>query len=633
MRNSLKSWIGKVVIALFVAPFLFIGAQSFFSVFNSEDAALEINGEVINNAQVVREVEMNKENLRRQFGEGFDMSIFSAEALREGAIGQLIERELSTQYAINNNLGVPRTKVHEIIRDIPAFAGEDGSFSQEVFETVAVQQGRSPKSIIELVQNDITSSHPRQALSISSFALSNEVQLKESLKAQERDISYLLLTLEDFENELEIGEAEINAFYQENLHRYTSEETVRIEYLELKVSNFADDMLVSDDEIKARLEEEQEALNETANRRASHILVEVNDDRNDQEAYERISEALAKLESGENFSTLAKAYSDDPGSAESGGDLGFAGKGDYVPEFEEALFSMEKGDVSEPILTEFGYHVIKLVDIAATKQLKLSEEKERLSKALKRNAAQSIYQEKITLLEDNTFESPDLDEAALSAQLEIQVSPFFSREKGEGIAANEEIRKLAFTTELLEDGENSNVTELNDGHAIVLRVKDHRPSAQKPLETVKEDVIATLKEELAKEKLMNTKDELLAKLEAGESAYSVADSINKEWELSSNTKRRDSGLPQEILAKAFEMPRPAEGEKSLTSVAVGENDLALIALTKVHDKQNVVEEDRIDFLTMQFSRMEASFDWNKHMSHLKAEADINIKGGEAEEGL
>jgi len=210
MRKALKGWTGKVLIILFTAPFLFLGAESFFSAFNSRNAPVEVNGESISEDQLARAVEINKEQIRQRFGEDFDINLLSSEALREGAITQLIDRELNKQYTHENNLSVSFAKLSEIIRSIPVFSDESGKFSQEQFKTVAAQQGMSTKTLIELIRTDISSSQPREAIALSSFSLPSEVILNEQLRKQKRDIAYLTLELEDDKTYVEVNEQDIS---------------------------------------------------------------------------------------------------------------------------------------------------------------------------------------------------------------------------------------------------------------------------------------------------------------------------------------------------------------------------------------------------------------------------------------
>ncbi len=622
MRKGLKSWFGKALILLFIAPFLFLGAESFFTVFTNSNAAIEVNGEKITEQQIINAVESNKERIRQRFGADFDMSVFSAEALREGASGQLIEAELLKKYAEKHDLSVSFKKLSEIIRAYPVFSGSDGQFSQEIFETIAAQQRISSKYLVELIKGDVSVGQIQEAVTSSAFGLKTEVQRLESLRLQKRDFSYLYLSLDDFRKSVSVSDEEIKDYYENNSAMFRTIESARIEYIELRAKDFEQDISISNEDIVAQFESEQAKLNQNTARKASHILITVDGNTNEAKAFETISEIASKLKNGADFSELAKQVSQDPGSAKQGGDLGFAMKGAYVPEFEEALYSLNVGEVSAPVLTEFGYHLIKLTEIAATQKLDFNKEKSRIETQLKAKFAYDLYQQKIAELEELVYENPDLDEPALALATELKVSQIFTRSAGEGIAANKDIRDLAFSNAIMKESENSSVVEVGQGHAIALRLNQHFPSELKPLETVSDEITFILKTMKAEEALAKMESELLAMLEAGENLESVSKTASVTWQKKVNAERRISGVDPQILKQAFEMPRSADGHYSFASVDVNEGDVAIVSLEKVHETVEQPDEQRLNALVRQANFNTANSDWRAHLDYMKSQADI-----------
>jgi peptidyl-prolyl cis-trans isomerase D len=624
MRDALKGWAGKSLIILFILPFLFLGAESFFSVFQSGEIPVEVNGQEITEDQVTRAVEMNKEQIRQRFGEDFDINQLSNDALREGAMTQLVNKELNRQYVLDNNLGASFSKVSEIIRSIPAFTDETGQFSQESFETLAAQQGLTTKRIIEMVREDISVAQPREAIMLSSFSLPQETKLIKSLNSQERDIAYLQLKLASYIESIEVSDEEVKAFYDSNIFDFMTDETVSVEYVELKQSDFINEVNVSDEEVLTRFDVEREAQNSQLERKASHILVAVDDSTAEEEAFNKITNIQEQLDSGADFAELAKTLSTDKGSAKMGGDLGFAGRGSYAQEFEDALYALEKDQVSSPVLTEFGYHLIKLTDIAKAKQFSFDKEKARIKESLTTVALQDIFQEKISLLEEIVFESIDLDEAAISTGVEVKVSNQFTRREGDGIAQYEDVRKIAFSDEILISGENSTVISLGDGHVVAVKLKEHKPSIAKPFESVQSDIIASLKADYAEEELQAKQEELLAMLEQGESANTVAKASGFDWQIKEKAKRQEPDIAAEILNEAFKMPRPSSDKKSVSSISLN-GDIVLITLTKVHDNTKSFDQAEIDRLNQRRTMQNANREWEKHIAFLKAKADLKYK--------
>ncbi len=625
MRKALKGWAGKTLLILFVSPFLFFGASSIFTAFNNIPGPVEINGEVITDAQISNAVERNKEQIRRRFGKQFDMSLLSDEALKEGAMGQLIEEELSKKYSDDNNLGASFSSVSEVIRNIPSFFDENGKFSQEVFETVAARQGLSTKQIIKLIGDDIRNSQPQQGIKTSTFGLPSEIRMLDSLKNQQRDTAYILLKNDDFQAKVEVSDTDIENFYNDNLNSFMTEELVSIDYIELKASDFEAGITISEDEILARFESEQEAINQNAQRKASHILITVDENRNESEAYKIAEDVKQQLSDGKSFAELAKNYSEDPGSAKQGGDLGFAGRGAYVPEFENALYSLNVGEISEPVLTEFGYHIIKLTEIDKSEALDLETDRERIATLLKAESARKIYQEKISSIEEVLYESPDLTEPSLRAGLQIKESTLFSINSGEGIAENQDVRNLAFSNDVLIEQENSSVVELDSGHAIVIRVKEHQLPEVKPLDAVKDDIVQSIKSEKATENMNALKEDIIQKLASGASRSEVDTSMDLDWIVKEKIERQESDIPGEILVELFKMPRPTEGENSVSSVEVGENNLAIIQLINVIDNDSTLDDEKLRTQVRQASYQNAPIDWGNHMANLKGNAKIIYK--------
>jgi len=624
MRKALKGWAGKSLIVLFTAPFLFIGAESFFSAFDGTKSTVEVNGEPISEQEVARAIDVNKQQIQQRFGKDFDTSLLSTEALREGALEQLVERELNYQYVEENKLNVSFVKLSEIIRELPFFTDDTGKFSQDVFNSIAAQQNVSPKDLIELIKKDITSSQPKEAITISSFTLPSEVKIIEQLRKQKRDIAYLILKLDDFRSEIEVSEEQITEYYQNHSPKFMSEESLTVEFLEISLADSRKEVTVSDELIQTRFAEEASQQLEQLERNASHILMPIDNSTSEAEAFKEIKIIKEKLNKGENFAELAKAFSKDSGTSQSGGNLGFAPRGTYSDEFEKVLYSLEKGQISEPVLTEFGYHIIQLTDIAQAKPFIFENEKARIYESLITASALELYQSKISKLEEIIFESSNLDAAAESLGLEIKVSKQFTRNSGEGIANLPEVRSVAFSEEVLVRGENSTVIEVGNSNAIVMHLKEHFPSTKKSLESVKGEIVLSIKTERAESLILEKKNEILSALNSGESTAAIAQNMNTEWIAKSEVTRRDVTIPQEIVAEVFKMVKPSEGKNTVSTVKLG-TDSAIITLTKVHESNEVISQPELDQLTLRNTRLTQNNDWTRHMANLKSNADLVYK--------
>ncbi len=619
MRQALKGWAGKLLIGLFILPFLFIGAESLFTVISS-DGPLEINGESISEQELARAIEITKQNYAQRLGPDFDLNNLPDGLIKEASVNQLIEQKLSEQYAEENNLDISFEDISKIIRELPYFLDDSGQFSQEVFETVAAQQGMSTKAMLELIKSDVSLNQPRQAIALSAFSLEKEVLLNKLIENQKRSFSYLSLKLEDYLKDIQPSDEEVSSYYQENIAQFMTDESVKVEYLEFKLSDFSDQVTVSEDDQRAQFEVEKAQREESLKRRASHILIAL-DELSEDEALDKIEEIQTKLESGSNFEALAKEFSQDPGSAAQGGDLGFTGKGDFDPDFEEALFELELGQVSEPVLTEFGYHLIKLNDIESAEEFIFDKEKSRIKADLSTLALEDIYQEKIAIAEESLFEDTDLDGAATSTGLEIKVSQVFTKRSGSGIAGNAEVRKLAFSDEVLNQGLNSSIVELAAGHAVALRLLEHQKPEEQPLSEVKEGIVTILKNKGANDKMTQQKDDILVALESEEGASGLLKSLGLKWVEEDDASRSQAGIPAEILREVFKMPRPSESKRSISDTRFTGRDIAIIELKEVIDATEI-ESKQLNQAQNLAEQQAGGLAWQMHLNQLKRDAEI-----------
>ena len=269
-------------------------------------------------------------------------------------------------------------------------------------------------------------------------------------------------------NTSKVSDEEVKAHYDQHAKEFMSPDQVVIDYIELKKSAFFDQVKVTDEELKAQYE--KEIANLAEQRHAAHILIEVNDKVTDAQAKARAEEIEQRLAKGEDFAALAKEFSQDPGSATSGGDLGFAGPGVYDPAFEEALYQLQNGQVSAPVRTEFGYHLIKLLGVQAPEVPSFASLKDKLTRDLKMPLVEQRYVDASKQLQDAAYEASDLAQPAQDLNLKVHTSAAFGREGGEGITANRAVVQAAFSEEVLDEGANSTAIELDPETTVVLRV-------------------------------------------------------------------------------------------------------------------------------------------------------------------
>lgn len=388
-----------------------------------------------------------------------------------------------------------------------------------------------------------------------------------------------------------------------------------IDYIELKKAAFFDQVKVNDDELKALYEKEIANLGEQ--RHAAHILIEVNGKTTDAQAKARIEEVQQRLAKGEDFAALAKEFSQDPGSASSGGDLGFAGPGVYDPAFEDALYKLNKDQVSAPVRTEYGYHLIKLLGVEAPDVPTFASLKDKLTHELKTQQVEQRFVEATKQLEDSAFEASDLAQPAQDLNLKVQTSAAFGREGGEGITANRAVIQAAFSEEVLEEGANSNGIELDPETVVVLRVKEHRKPEQLPLEAVAKNISAQLAKEKATAELKAKADTLIAGLRDGS-----IKAASQNWKVQEAATRGQDGIDPVELQAVFRLGKPESKDKPVYGSAVlGDGSLVVLQLKGVNEGAAATDEEKAQIRRYLASRA-GSQDFAAYRKQLEGSADI-----------
>jgi peptidyl-prolyl cis-trans isomerase D len=400
-----------------------------------------------------------------------------------------------------------------------------------------------------------------------------------------------------------------------------SPEQVVLEYVELKKDAFFDQVEVTDEAMQSAYQ--NEIANLAEQRRAAHILVEVNDELNDEQAQAKLVALQKRLELGEEFAALAKEASDDSGSAAEGGDLGFAGPGVYDPAFEEALYALDENAVSAPVRSEFGWHLIKLLGVQSPEVPSFASLEEKLQRELKARQVEQRFVEVAKGLEDAAFEASDLAQPAQELGLQVMTTEAFGRQGGtEGLTANRQVIQAAFSDEVLEDGSNSSVIELDPNTVVVVRVKQHDKPEQLPLEQVAESIRAQLTKVRASEAVKAKAEEQLAALRTGQTPIAQADA-EQGWVVVEAATRSQEGVEPVVLQTLFRMSKPETADKpTFAGVSLNNGDFVIIRLNGVSQpEQALSDEDKAMYSRFLASRV-GQQDFAAFRKQLEETADI-----------
>ena len=582
-RHNMKGIaFGIVILIAIVFAFSGIGSLSMSS--SGADTAVTVNGEKVTELSVLRAISSEKRRILSE-NEGLDASLLEDELIRPQVVEQLIGRRLLSQAAKSAGMGVSSRTTSNLLLSTPAFLSDDGRFDQDLYLYTIRAQGYTSGTFLEMLKDDLLIEQYVRGFVASGFVTASELDLIASITEQQRDYYYLTLPLQPEVDAVELSDEQVTAYYEANKQRYQAPEQVVVDYIELSPELFSATQNVSEEQVRERYEEQRESLESTTSRQAAHILLT-------QPSDELLAEINEKLAAGETFEALAKEYSEDVGSADFGGDLGYT-SGDTFPEsFEAALAALQTGEVSAPVETDSGTHLIKLLDIQE-QIVDFDSERARIEQELIAELTDVWLVEKLAKLKELSYNAENLAEIAADLELTAQVSEPFTRAGGAGISADPAVLKAAFSSEVLEDSYASEVLELGNDRYVVVKLNKSIPARQKDIIEVQDAVVASLTDQLARASLAARGAELLARVESGENIEAVAKDEDLDWQVVLDAKRSTGGINNEIKRFAFQLPATAT-EDLIESFYSRSGDFVVVALTDVEagDSSKLSEEQK-----------------------------------------
>ena len=596
IREKTSGWIATVIVGLLIIPFAFFGVNNYFS----DQAQLwvaKVGDSEISQDAYRQRFEEYRQQTRQMLGENFDPAQLETPEAKRRVLDALVEESLLRQAARDLGMAVSARQLQEEIMKIDAFK-QDGQFSPQQYRVLLAAQGMTPVSFEQRIRDELEVRALPQALGRTTFTTSSELDAYFRVRDQKRDIRYVELPAPDDAAVGEPSEEDLAAFHEKNSERYRTEEKVSIEYLLVDPAQVEIPTTVDEDSLRERYEEQKSRYTEIEQRLASHILVKVAEDA----PAEAQMEAQAKASSlaqqaraeGGDFAALARDNSDDIGSKSTGGDLGWIESGLTDPAFESALFAMQQGEISDPIKSAEGWHVIQLRevrpgDIKSFEAVRSEVEAEYL--AAERERAIS---ERAGRLVDITYRDPTtLASAAKELELEIQQAGPFGRFGGEDpLSSHPEVIKAAFEARSIREQTASDPIDLGDGRTLVLRVTAHQPSVPMALEDVRDQVVSDWRRDRRRELADQRADALLASWNAGggvepgaegAAIEAVAAEAGVEVQSKQGLTRGDASIDPRLVQEAFSLPTPTEASPQRVVVDLLGERRALLEVSGVTD--------------------------------------------------
>jgi peptidyl-prolyl cis-trans isomerase D len=543
------------------------------------------------------------------------------QTLKAQALQKLIKDEVLLQYVRAEGLVATDDEAREFIKSLPYFQ-VDGKFSDRQYKTLLSSQGISSGEFVNRIKNALIMEQFQHSIVDSSFATQYDVESFFKIQNQQRDVDYVTVALQPVPGQPTTGE--ISAYYQQHQDLYQTPEQVSVEYVELSLDEIAKKVVVTDEKLKAFYEEQKEQYSTPERRKISHILFAINDKIPEKVALEKALKAKQEL-SNKDFAALAAEVSEDKLTATKGGDLGLFNVGVMEKAFEEAASALKLGEVSNPVKSAFGYHLIKVTELVPGNVKLFDNVKNEVTKAYRKAQAENAFYEAGEKLTEMSFENPDnLQTVADALGIRVQKSALFTKEKGEGIAADEKIRSAAFSEEVLQ-GNNSAPVEQGAERLVVVRLLEHKPAAKLDLNQVKQEVAAVLSKEKAKQLTFEKAKQIKARLQTGESIQAVAAEKKLEVKTVKGLIRGKNKLPEQLSDTIFKAAKPVGDKPSVFIAVLPSGEQVVVSLSKV--TAGIMSDDdkkQLELAKMNIAKAFGQTEFNEVLNGLQAEADVEV---------
>lgn len=554
IRDNSQGLIAKVIIGFIIAVMALFGVESIVGGLANNATVATVNGEDITEPELAT----NVQNLLASVGG--DLGDLDEGLLRQIALNQLIEDRLMRQATRDANMTVSSDAIDRQLINNPQFQIA-GVFNSDMALRTMATQGFTVQGYREALQQQMVVGQLVNAYASTSFVTEAELDRMAALSSQTRDFRFVSVTLGNRTMGEPIPADQIDAYYQNNAARFMLDEEVGIDYVVLDKNVIYNAVSVDDAAVEAQYAIESGTFNSASQRRASHILLETGSGLTEEQALAQASALKARLDAGEDFGALALEASSDTVSAEEDGDIGYTDGNAFPAPLEAALTTLEVGEVSAPVVSEFGVHLVKLTENTVNEYPPLEEVAERIRRDLSTAEVDALYFSKLEDLANLAFETTGLDDIASELDLPIVNGELFTRLGGSTeITSNANIISAAFSDETLIEGNNSDVIELGDSRAVVLHVREHNESTLQPLEEVRGEIAAILRTEMEKERASALGESLLSALQGGATIDETLVENELQWIEQKGAARDQPGMNGEVLQSVFSMPSPSTGE-------------------------------------------------------------------------
>ncbi|MBQ0724895.1 MAG: SurA N-terminal domain-containing protein [Cycloclasticus sp.] len=624
LRTHVKGWLGMAILVLISIPFALFGLQN-YTAGGSEAPVAEVGDYKIYQADVNNAYQERVAQLKQQYGDQYTADLFNESAIRNEALNRLVQERLISYTVNKDGYIASEQEILEVISGLDVFQ-KAGQFDKQTYTQLLRAKGLTTQAFVQQVKSGLERDQFISSIVDTTLVDDSEVDDFYRLSNQTRDLRYISLPISSVISGVQLTEEEVLESYQQNEHLYKSPQQASIDYVELNLADLMKEIEPTEEQLLSFYQAEKQSFSEVGRRRASHILFEVPDGASEQTIEQKrglAESVLVKIRAGEDFASLAKKFSDDIGSAKTGGDLGVLTNGMLDNVLANAFDALNVGETSDVVNTNYGFQIIKLTEQQPAKVRAYDAVKTKVTELLKRQMASDKFYQMADRFAELSFEVPDslqplVDELGLS----IKHQGLFSKGQGEGIAAHAKVRQATFSEDVLA-GNNSATIELEAEHLAVLRVNTHKAEQVMPLEEVRSSVELALKTEKANRLLSDKASELLAKIESGAMFDDLKEGDNLNLVDLGPVTRNANSVPAVLLNDAFSMSRPSEDKPSYKKTTLGNGDVAIIELSKIVDGDlaEITEASRDSFKQF-LARLNGEVTLAAALANLSVAADV-----------
>jgi len=623
IREGIQGPWAIAIVALIVVSFVFTGVGSYISSNNSTAVAL-VNGEEIQEQTLETAYQNERARLEGQFGDAINQ-LFASENYINQFRGDILERlindELMSQKAESLGLRVSDEQIKETIAQMPEFQLA-GRFDNDTYRTTLLRAGYTPTEFAEFMRVQMTRQQLENALRGTGFSLQHQVDRVLTLQEQTRSGQSLEVDITEYQASITLEESDIQSYYENNIASYDTQEQVKLAYVTLSVADMMPTVEVSAEEVEQYYQDNIGVYTSEEQRRIAHILFETLD--GEEAARARAEEVLAKLNQGEDFAALAEEYSDDIISAEIGGDLDILNPGDYSPEFEDAAFALSEVNAFTGIIeTEFGLHIIKLTELAPAVVTPFAEVAPAIRNDLMTDRATEEFfaiQQEMDRLAFEEIES--LDAVSKVANRPIIETDFFQAGQLPAGVNYPQVADVAFSSELIDEGVNSQLLELSSELVMVARVAEHKPQRTRSLDEVRASIESELKVEKAQEQALAYAQDIQSAMYDNQDLSELLAEHSLTWTQHTGLKRTSAELAKPVVDAMFELDVLQGGNTSVITLPSG--NIAIVKLNAVNVDVDLSDEALSEAAKQRIANTQGQQTYQNFIDALRANAEVKL---------